>query len=207
MSFWDDEKDDLIKRMWTQDRASANDIAGKVGATRNAVIGRLHRLGCNSKNGGSMIMPNKAERGRPSTVVPPPPRAVAKKPVQQKIWNHWGNTPADAERKAVEPYREPEFSKEFDPAKMVTFVELEEHHCRWPVGDPRSELFRFCGERRVPGLLRMPYCARCARLAVTSLDKIDGKGVNSREDAVQFVVRPDDASEDAAVPEPNLEDA
>lgn len=43
-----------------------------------------------------------------------------------------------------------------DDANVVTFAELEPHHCRWPIGDPRNSDFRFCGCRRE---LSRPYCA------------------------------------------------
>lgn len=42
-----------------------------------------------------------------------------------------------------------------DASNEVTFAELEPHHCRWPIGDPRNSDFRFCGCRRV---LTKPYC-------------------------------------------------
>ena len=203
---WDDEKDALIKRMWTKDRASANDIAGKVGTTRNAVIGRLHRLGCNSSNGGSMNQPTKAERGMPPTIMPPPARAPAKKPVQQKVWNHWGNTPADAERKIVEPYREPPAGTpvpEVDPAKMVRTLDLEEHHCRWPIGDPRdSDTFRHCGKDKVMG---QSYCEAHVRRAYAP--RINATGPNFTAGGQIEIEAPLGGSETVADPEPNLEDA
>jgi hypothetical protein len=44
----------------------------------------------------------------------------------------------------------------------VTFLELEQHHCRYPIGDPKTKAFRFCGALRLDN---MPYCARCLQIA------------------------------------------
>ncbi len=44
----------------------------------------------------------------------------------------------------------------------VTFLELEQHHCRYPIGDPKTKEFRFCGALRLDN---MPYCARCLEIA------------------------------------------
>lgn len=38
------------------------------------------------------------------------------------------------------------------PAGGVSFEQLEEHHCRWPYGDPSRAGFHFCGEAKLPGL-------------------------------------------------------
>ena len=204
MSFWDDDKDALIERMWKSREFSADDIAAKVGKSRSAVIGRLHRRGFNSSNGGTMMQLSKAERGRRSTIMPPA-RAPAKKPVQQKVWNHWGNTPADAERKVVEPYREPPAGThvpEVDPAKMVRTLDLEEHHCRWPIGDPRdSDTFRHCGKDKVMG---QSYCEAHARRAYAP--KIAATGPNSAAGGKIKIEAPAGGSEAVAVPEPNLEE-
>ena len=47
-------------------------------------------------------------------------------------------------------------------AKLQPLFELQQWHCRWPIGDPSSESFGFCGSRPIEGL---PYCATHARLA------------------------------------------
>jgi len=39
----------------------------------------------------------------------------------------------------------------------VTMQELKEHHCRWPIGDPKHSDFRFCGMPRLKGR-NTPYC-------------------------------------------------
>jgi hypothetical protein len=57
----------------------------------------------------------------------------------------------------------------------VTFLELEPHHCRFPIGDPKTKEFRFCGALRLDN---MPYCARC--LEIASLKRY-GRCAESRE--------------------------
>src|SRR5204863_8999664 len=49
-----------------------------------------------------------------------------------------------------------------ESAKACSLFELQQWHCRWPVGDPSSEDFGFCGNMRIAGL---PYCAAHARIA------------------------------------------
>jgi hypothetical protein len=44
----------------------------------------------------------------------------------------------------------------------VTFLQLEPHHCRYPIGDPKTKEFRFCGAPRFDG---KPYCVRCLEIA------------------------------------------
>jgi hypothetical protein len=57
----------------------------------------------------------------------------------------------------------------------VTFLELEPHHCRYPIGDPKTKEFRFCGALRLDN---MPYCARCLEIAPM---KRYGRCAESRE--------------------------
>jgi hypothetical protein len=59
--------------------------------------------------------------------------------------------------------------------RNVTFLELEPHHCRYPIGDPKTKEFRFCGALRLDN---MPYCARC--LEIASMKRY-GRCVESRE--------------------------
>src|SRR5205823_2266277 len=49
----------------------------------------------------------------------------------------------------------------------VTLLELEPHHCRYPIGDPKTKEFRFCGALRLDS---KPYCARCLEIASIQKD-------------------------------------
>lgn len=176
---WDKERTEYLVRLWREERLSAAAIARKIGVTRNSVISKLHRMGMTSAEGGSQRQPSGAGRNahglgaRPRRVVPKPTPAPVEK---VKTWRHWG-APAGAadERKAVEPYREAPTPRLFDHAKMVRTVDLESHHCRWPVGDPQEwDTFRHCGEAKEPGI---PYCAKCAAVAYRP-PNVNATGVN-----------------------------
>jgi len=53
-------------------------------------------------------------------------------------------------------------------AEGIPVIKAGEHHCRWPVGDPRSPDFRFCGGETFEGL---PYCLHHARIAYQTLGR------------------------------------
>lgn len=51
------------------------------------------------------------------------------------------------------------------PRRMLTILDLEPGDCRWPIGDPQTPEFRFCGK---PQLEAKPYCPACCRIAYES---------------------------------------
>lgn len=63
------------------------------------------------------------------------------------------------------------------PAMPVTFAELEPHHCKFPLGDPLSSDFRFCGGKRLD---EYPYCAKCCRLAHETPEERRDRTISSR---------------------------
>tara|TARA_R110000868_G_scaffold4998_6_gene30978 strand:- start:1039 stop:1629 length:591 start_codon:yes stop_codon:yes gene_type:complete len=156
---WTAERIDLLLNRW-KDGLSASAIARMIGdgVTRNAVIAKVHRL---KDKGGA-----RAPHGRASVGQQRPKQTQPPKPVVATAFK------ATSVRKPVAPYVEHQV-RVFHLAKMVTFLELEDKHCRWPVGDPRESTFRFCGEGKVSGL---PYCAGCASVAYAP-PKIAATGV------------------------------
>lgn len=59
--------------------------------------------------------------------------------------------------------------------KHVTLVDLTSRHCKWPIGDPATEDFYFCGQ---PPILGRPYCEAHCRKAYTpmTLHRVDHRG-------------------------------
>lgn len=157
---WTDERVELLRRLW-QEGHTASQIATKLslGVTRNAVIGKVHRLGLAAR----APSPNPSPRVEPkaqSRQTPTPPRPVTKivrgntalAPVQL-VEQHEDALPTpmhDAKTNVV-PIRE-----------RVTLMDLREATCRWPIGDPLSPDFHFCGARSPIGVA---YCESHAQIA------------------------------------------
>jgi GcrA cell cycle regulator len=133
----------MIEMTWTMERItllkdricagfSCGQIARELGLSRNAVIGKTNRLGL-SKQAGL----RKNAR----------PRTVTDQTILRASW-------AKSQPALLEVPGE--------SAQAYSLFELQQWHCRWPVGDPSSEDFGFCGNMRIAGL---PYCAAHARIA------------------------------------------
>ena len=141
---WTDERVELLKKLWTEG-LSASQIAAELGGiTRNAVIGKVHRLGLSGR------------AKSPSSAAPRPrkPRAPGHM-MRLSRPSMRGNTALAPMYEAdVEP--EPELIENIIPlGQRCTLLELSESKCRWPIGDPGSAEFFFCGGAPLDGL---PYC-------------------------------------------------
>jgi len=165
---WTDERVEKLKGLWA-DGLSASQIAKDLGGvTRNAVIGKVHRLGLPARTpGGGAKADTAAAAEKPAkptkkaaAKTTPTPKPAAPKPAPVKA--------------APEPEPElPEVIEEDDgeekllsetgvdllalerKAKKINLMELTERVCKWPIGDPTSTEFHFCGQPSVAG---KPYC-------------------------------------------------
>jgi GcrA cell cycle regulator len=148
---WTDERVELLKKLWA-DGLSASQIAAELGGiTRNAVIGKVHRLGLSGR------------AKSPSTSAPRPRKARAHGHMMRVSRPSMrGNTAlAHAYELDVEP--EPELLDNIIPlGQRRTLLELTEETCRWPIGDPGTAEFFFCGGSTLTGL---PYCSYHSRVA------------------------------------------
>ena len=140
---WTDERVETLKRLWL-DGLSASQIAKQLGGvTRNAVIGKVHRLGLSGR-----ATPSKPAR---TTFKPPrPARPAAAAPSAPRRIAEPAPTPAPPPVRYVE-----------EAPGSATVLTLGAHMCKWPIGDPSLESFTFCGRRATDG----PYCGEHARVA------------------------------------------
>ena len=204
---WTDDRVELLKKMWNEGH-SASQIAKELGGvTRNAVIGKVHRLGLSNRNApeAEPKVDQKAElKPEPKVSADPAPVRTSAQPTSAPV-NSVDPKPtteapvvdlaqAKAERAAAakvaeaarsEEADEPEVytpraiipagqplppqpsANEIDPealatvrevektARKLTLLELTERTCKWPIGDPATEDFWFCGLPVKPG---KPYC-------------------------------------------------
>lgn len=155
---WTEERVELLKKLWN-DGLSASQIAGELGAvTRNAVIGKVHRLGLSGRAktaGSSTPRPRK-----PATRAPSAPMARTSFAVRGANALAPQTTPEVEAVPAVIPALSEDVVIPF--AERVTIMELRENMCRWPMGDPTTAEFRFCGAKATVGT---PYCTHHCRIA------------------------------------------
>jgi GcrA cell cycle regulator len=153
---WTDERVETLKTLWL-DGLSASQIAKQLGGvTRNAVIGKVHRLGLSGRATPSQPTPvafKPPRPARPVTAAPP----IARRPAP----------PATPAPTPVEASRAPEPEAPALPARVeepggATVLTLGRHMCKWPIGDPSTSEFTFCGRRASD---ERPYCAEHAKLA------------------------------------------
>ncbi|MCK0196026.1 GcrA cell cycle regulator [Ancylobacter sp. 6x-1] len=151
---WTDERVELLKRLWAEG-LSASQIAAELGGvTRNAVIGKVHRLGLSGRAKTVAAPAPRPRKARPTVSAPLRPRPMVQ-----------GNVALAVAPEMDEA--EPEVAEE-PVANVVpmgqgcTILDLTEFSCRWPVGDPGKADFHYCGSRTMTGL---PYCSYHARIA------------------------------------------
>ncbi len=148
---WTDDRIDALKKLW-HDGHSASAIAQTIGeVTRNAVIGKVHRLGLAGR--ATTSRKRSAARNLPSY----PGRAPARRRALPRARNAYqGRALAVKTRPPILPELGP------PPDRPVTVQTLTAMSCRWPIGDPKLPGFHFCGRAKAPAC---PYCAHHAVLA------------------------------------------
>jgi GcrA cell cycle regulator len=149
---WTDERVELLKKLWSEG-LSASQIAGRLGSvTRNAVIGKVHRLGLSGRATTSRMKTHRPRARMANAKRSAKPRfAVAGNPAVRGLFAGEGEAYVPPAEELVIPL-----------AERKTIQTLTECSCRWPIGDPQMADFHFCGKTKVPLL---PYCEHHARRA------------------------------------------
>jgi len=182
---WTDERVETLKKMWAEGQ-SASQIAKELGGvTRNAVIGKVHRLGLSNRVGGGggpadgeeevaaapspprtapevprVPEPVKVAEARPAApdrpAAPPVPvNNVTQLPLRKPIVPAGQPLPPQPSANEISPEALASVREVEKKAKKLTLMELTERTCKWPIGDPATEDFWFCGLPSLPG---KPYC-------------------------------------------------
>jgi GcrA cell cycle regulator len=149
---WNDERVETLKKLWAEGLSASRIAAQLGGVTRNAVIGKVHRLGLAGRaKPAAATTPARPRKPRSASSTLRVSRAMVR-----------GNT-ALAQAYEVELEPEPEMLDNVIPlGQRRSLLELTEETCRWPIGDPGTPDFFFCGGSAISSL---PYCAYHARLA------------------------------------------
>lgn len=137
MTSWTDDRTDLAKKLWSAG-FSAGQIAAELGGvTRNAVIGKIHRLGLSGRRTATAIS------GKRRAAILAAPRPKPKQQARTKTRKKDPGLEMKTEDSAPEPLK-------------LALTELTEQTCKWPIRDPLHDPdFHFCGNPSVP---ESPYC-------------------------------------------------
>jgi GcrA cell cycle regulator len=138
---WTDERLQLLKSHF-EAGLSCRQIAGEIGVSRNAVIGKLSRLNLTRERseGPPRPAPKRAAKGSRVRMAP--------RQQYQMLRAVYAQSPVDDEP--------------VDSGRSCSLLELSAESCRWPISTPGAADFRFCGNLPAQGL---PYCAGHTRLA------------------------------------------
>jgi GcrA cell cycle regulator len=181
---WTEERIERLKKMW-HDGATASQIADELGGvSRNAVIGKAHRLGLEQRP--SPVKPGEEKEKKaaaaPAAAAPKPaPKAeapVARAAPQRPAPTNASGAPATeiqyrsigpggfirqgpGEQQAPIPPAPPRRLVPAKPSPEVadktSLLDLNDRICKWPIGHPGEPDFYFCGEPANPGF---PYCVQ-----------------------------------------------
>ncbi|MEO0677761.1 MAG: GcrA family cell cycle regulator [Pseudomonadota bacterium] len=164
---WTDERVEILKKMWGEGQ-SASVIAKELGGvTRNAVIGKVHRLGLSNRAGAGAASAKAAPEKKaakpvkepveakvePKTESAAPERAIS--PAARKIIPAGQPLPPQPSANEISPEALAKVNEVEKTSKKISLMELTERTCKWPVGDPATDDFWFCG---LPVQQGKPYC-------------------------------------------------
>jgi GcrA cell cycle regulator len=130
---WSEDRVTTLKALWLGGLSASQVAKALGGVTRNAVIGKVHRLGLSGR-----AVPSAPTRPAP-TSIPRSPRRVAAPRVKPAVRLTLLAAPAEAPPEG--------------PGLVPSLTMLGAHACKWPIGDPKASSFSFCGR-----LANGPYC-------------------------------------------------
>lgn len=146
-SFFSEEDDNFLRE--NIDKMPYRTLADKLGRTRNSIAGRVRRLGLSAPTTHRSL--SKSRR-----MVVSDSRGLVQKIAKKQFVIKTGNS----SRKPATPLRPDQIvSTEF----FCDLMSLDNHSCRWPIGDPRTEEFRYCGIKEAVFPFS-PYCRFHSRM-------------------------------------------
>lgn len=172
---WTDEMVEQLKKMW-KDGLTTGEIGKRLNVSKNSIVGKVHRLGLSGRPSPIKkkedAAPQKPAAEKPlekkAAPTPHPSKEVAKEPAAPK------KVVADKAKEEVElpeeEMRAPLAKEErvFKPGHIFSLTDLDNHTCRWPIGDPKDDNFHFCGKKVRIG---QTYCDEHSAIAYVKPSK------------------------------------
>lgn len=185
---WTDEMVEELKRLWAEG-VTTGEIGRRLNISKNSIVGKVHRLGLSGrpspiKKKSDTDEPKPAVRKTAPAKEAKPARQQSAKPQVQKPESKPAVKPVQAPAPEPKPavvkpapqkhavdneeedialaksiaMPEPEKNKK----EFLSLTDLDNHTCRWPVGDPKDDNFHFCGKKVRLG---QTYCEEHAAIA------------------------------------------
>ena len=167
---WTDERIKQLRQLWSEGQ-SASKIAEKLGGvTRNAVIGKIHRLGLSNRSENSEKKIITKKRGRPAKVKNTDNFQKQVDNNKNKDFSQINSDKFDdlhvdgleGDKNMLPEATLANIAELEENAKKLNLMELTERTCKWPIGDPATENFWFCGHSSEQG---KPYCSTHVSIA------------------------------------------
>ena len=157
---WTDEKVAKLKELWGKGK-TANQIAEIIGGiSRNAVIGKAHRLNLSAKIKTRTATSN------------------------QNFENSQDNKNIRSNKGRKNRFKSLIIEKDFEPENPKQLEELDENSCKWPIGHPNEKSFYFCGRT---SLKDFSYCKLHLLYAYQPKNKKDGSSNKDKEEVPEFI--------------------
>jgi len=157
---WNEEKVSKLKELWGKG-STASQIAVIIGGiSRNAVIGKAHRLNLSSK-----IKTRNASSS-------------------QSFDNNTDENTFKQRQGRKSKFKSLLIDKDFEPENPKKLEELDESSCKWPVGHPEEESFYFCGRS---SLKDFSYCKLHLLYAYQPKGKKEDPTTHKEEEVPQYI--------------------
>lgn len=158
---WTDKMVEDLKIMWKQG-LTTGEIGKRLGVSKNSIVGKVHRLQLDARPSPIKKKDEETETSAAENTAQP---ATAKNTGGKK------NEPRPEKTAAPAPVQ-PVAAKPLPIKKIVPgnvkLTDLDNHTCRWPLGDPKDENFHFCGKKVKIG---QTYCEEHSALAYVKPNK------------------------------------
>lgn len=168
---WTDEMVEDLKKMW-KEGLTTGEIGKRLNVSKNSIVGKVHRLGLSGRPSPIKKKDQEpaAPKAKPAKTKPAPTKPAEKKaPVPAKdtpVMVKPAENESENEDKKKTPSFHPVPAKEHTHKNSnrhnLSLTELDNHTCRWPVGDPKDANFHFCGKKVRLG---QTYCEEHSAIA------------------------------------------
>lgn len=167
---WTDEMIEELKKMW-HEGLTTGEIGKRLNVSKNSIVGKVHRLGLSGRPSPikkkDEVQPAQPAEKKTAAPKAPKPEPKVKEPVVKTPVAKAAEAPAK-ETAPIIPAPKAKPEAPHHAHHKLSLTELDNHTCRWPIGDPKDENFHFCGKKVHIG---QTYCDEHSAIAYVRPNK------------------------------------